>query len=301
VAEKEPRTEDDLQRQLAEQLEFLEKSANDFDQGEETEAKRMAATLRILLHDTKNCRSLLGLLDMKNMSFYDTSMEDESNVQTSHCSLVHVLLTSKPPRYVALLDDTKCKKVGFDTWWNGIVFKDFDGHTISRRELITTMADQDGGSHVDQSVNKDYSKLSKGDSLKRMYSKNGKHWLDMQGAELATVRQIAHEVLKTLKANYQKKPNLPNGSLSLGGIKMVFKENTPKQVKTTKPPLRKSVEMILALVVQAKNTRNVVVRASLVSANVGCSFVLRLFSRQSDGMLVRGANYFNNITFFVSL
>lgn len=55
---------------------MVEKSANDFDQGEEIEAKRMATTLRILLHDTKNCKSLLGLLDMKSMSFYDTSMED---------------------------------------------------------------------------------------------------------------------------------------------------------------------------------------------------------------------------------
>jgi len=239
MIEKEPRTEDDLQHQLAEQLGFLEKSANDFDQGEEAEAKRIAAALRILLHDTKNCKSLLGLLDMKNMSFYDTSMEDESNIQTSHCSLVHVLLTSKPPRYVALLDDTKYKKVDFDTWWNGIVFKDFDGYTISRKDLITTMADQNGGAHVDQSVNKDYSKLSKGDSLKRMYSKNGKHWFNMQGAELATVRQIAHEVLKTLKPKYQKKPNLPNGSLSLGGIKMVFKEDVPKQVKTSKTSTKK--------------------------------------------------------------
>jgi hypothetical protein len=115
VPEKEHRTKDDLQHQLAEQLKFLEKSANDFDQGEEVEAKRMAATLRIVLHDTKNCKSLLGLLDRKNISFYDTSIEDESNVQTSHCSLVHVLLTPGPPKYIALLDDTKYKKVDFDT------------------------------------------------------------------------------------------------------------------------------------------------------------------------------------------
>jgi hypothetical protein len=114
------------------------------------------------------------------------------------------------------------------------VFKDFDGHTISRKDLITTMADQDGGAHIDRSVNKEYADLSKGDSLKRMYFKNGKHWCNMQGAELASVRQIAHEVLKTLNPNYEKEANLPQGSLSLGGIKMVFKEDLPKQVKTTK-------------------------------------------------------------------
>lgn len=240
MSERESRTRADLQRQLEEQLNFLEKSANDFDRGDEIESKRMAATLRILLHDTKSCKSLLGLLDMKNTSFYDTSMEDESNVKTSHCSLVHVLLKPGPPKYVALLDDARYKKVDFDTWWNGIVFTDFEGHTVSRKDLVTTMANQDGGAHVDASVNKEYSSLSKGDSLKRMYSKNGKHWFNMQGAELASVRQIAHEVLKTLKPNYEKKPNLPQNSLSLGGIKMVFKEDMSEHAETPRGSTKKA-------------------------------------------------------------
>lgn len=85
------------------------------------------------------------------------------------------MLKLGPPKYIALLDEIKYEKVDFNTWWNGIVFKDFEGYTISRKDLIITMANRDGGAHVDRSVNKEYADLSKGDSLKRMYSKNGKH------------------------------------------------------------------------------------------------------------------------------
>jgi hypothetical protein len=68
-----PRSVDDLRQSLEEQLNFLHKSCRDFDQGDESEAKRIANTLRLLLKDTRGrTKSLLGQLDQRNQ-FLDTS------------------------------------------------------------------------------------------------------------------------------------------------------------------------------------------------------------------------------------
>jgi hypothetical protein len=63
----------ELECHLAEQLQFLQVSAAAFDAGFEGEAKRLAVVLRILLHDTKSSKSLLGQLGRKGGPFFDTA------------------------------------------------------------------------------------------------------------------------------------------------------------------------------------------------------------------------------------
>jgi hypothetical protein len=225
MTDKIPRTEVELKIDLSEQLKFLETSANLYDQGSESEAKRMAIALRILLydHDRCNSKSLLGQLGLKNNKFLDTAIENTSNVPTAHCALVHILFAGKKTQYVALLDDMPGKMTDCDSWWKGVIFEDNEGNKISRRDIILTMADQDGGAHVDPCINRYYSRLKNGQSLGHAYS-NGSGWSNMQGAELASVRQITHEVLKSLKPNYMKKPTLPNVSIfSRSGIQIKIK------------------------------------------------------------------------------
>ena len=63
-----------LLRQLREHVDFLKASAGAFDSGFEAEAKRLAVSLRVLLHDTSGSRALLGQLDVKNkLRFTETS------------------------------------------------------------------------------------------------------------------------------------------------------------------------------------------------------------------------------------
>jgi hypothetical protein len=55
----------ELEDHLKEQLDFLITSCDLYDRGKLSEAKRIAATIRILFHDTKHSRSLLGQLEKK--------------------------------------------------------------------------------------------------------------------------------------------------------------------------------------------------------------------------------------------
>ncbi len=64
----------DLERHLIEQIEFLETSCDLYDEGKTSEAKRIAVSIRTLLHDTRHSKSLLGQLQKKSNLFYSTNL-----------------------------------------------------------------------------------------------------------------------------------------------------------------------------------------------------------------------------------
>lgn len=77
-ANKAPRDRSSLEQQLARQLKYLDNSSALFDSGDHDEANRLAAVLRVLLHDTNESKSLLGQLGLKSMlRFVDTGLYRE--------------------------------------------------------------------------------------------------------------------------------------------------------------------------------------------------------------------------------
>jgi len=196
-------------KHLNTQLRFLEQSANAYDNGDLEEAKRLALILRILLYDSPNSHSVLSQLGKKDQLFEDSAVNYDSNNILGHGGLVEIVLGPPSPRYIAMLDDVpgNFKKVSFDEWWNSPVFVDKHKQKLSRGQLIGIAADQDGGAHVDPSLDKTYFNISKKGGLGWMKGTN----VPIPSPELAAIRQISHEVLKTLVPNYSKKPKLPEG------------------------------------------------------------------------------------------
>ena len=58
-------TEDEFKRHLREQIQFLLRSSQSYDEGFTSEAKRIAVIIRVLFHDTQKSTSLLTLLQKK--------------------------------------------------------------------------------------------------------------------------------------------------------------------------------------------------------------------------------------------
>lgn len=188
-----PLTSDDLDRHLAEQIELLENSCANFDRGSEVEAKRMAVTLRVLFHDTKNSKSLLGQLGRLNGTFVDTSEQPIPGTLITHNSLAFTEVGAEI-RYIALLDQVEGRGVSFDEWWQGVIFIDQYQRPITRRYLVLIAANQDGGAHVDPVLVGDYADLTRNNSLG--WTKADIHGEGpMPGPEKAAIRQIAHEAL----------------------------------------------------------------------------------------------------------
>ncbi|MDH5596502.1 MAG: SEC-C domain-containing protein [Candidatus Peregrinibacteria bacterium] len=229
---KRPLTQEDLEKHLTEQIQLLQLSAESFDKGFDAEAKRMAVGIRILLHESKSSHSLLGQLNKLDRQFYASNDADIKDNPFPYSGLVMLKMGIKTEgKYVAMLDDTsnEYKQVSFKEWWEDVIFDDKKGNRLSRKDIIITAANQDGGAHVDPNIEEKYAKLSKDNSMGWTVQKNGKTKA-ITGIEKVAIRQITHEVLKTLVANYKAASKDKEDGIIFGGLRFVS-EKVAKSLK----------------------------------------------------------------------
>lgn len=223
---------EELEQHLKDHVGFLQSSADAFDRGADGEAKRLAVSLRVLLHDTGNSHSLLGQLGrLAHGKFMSTALPHEEASIATHGGLVMMAGLGKETRYIAPLDDTVATRwIPFKDWWNETVFVDDKREKMSRRDLVLAVANQDGGAHVDAKLNETYGRLSRHNSMGWVHS-DGKSETPIPKVERAAMRQVAHEVLATLDPTYRRKPDNSSAQMIFGGA-MVVNGATP-------PPLPK--------------------------------------------------------------
>jgi len=200
-------TEDELNSHLKEQIEFLKRSSQAYDEGFESEGKRLAAVIRVLLHDTQNSTSLLTLLKKKDILLYDTSLEYNPRNLASTMGLIMMRVGPNGAKYVPPLDDGppirySKAKIAFEEWWNKIVFADTKGNKLTRSDLVLAVSNKDGGAHVDPKLNSAYADLTRFNSLGWKVIQKGVRKDFATKPELASIRQMSHEVLKSLKDEF---------------------------------------------------------------------------------------------------
>ena len=208
-------TKAELEQHLDEQLSFLKASADAFDGGAEGEAKRLALTIRVLLHETNTSHSLLGQLSLLSGKFVSTATEVIPDNILTHGGLLAIKMETpgKTCCFAPLdLDDCVQQMLDFKDWWKQVVFIDGDRRELTRERLVLTAADQDGGAHVDPALDETYANLKRNNSLNWFTVKSGIE-KPMDGAERAAIRQVAHEVLKTLRPGYSKTPQIGEGAV----------------------------------------------------------------------------------------
>jgi hypothetical protein len=221
---KTPISRAELEAHLNEQLAFIERSAASFDEGFEDEAKRLAHTIRVLVHDSNNSHSVLKQLDLKRGMFLDSALPFFDASPLSYHGLISAGGHGKKADFQAMLDEAPGhRQLPFEDWWNAPVIVDQKGHQFSRRDIILTAANQDGGSHVDPRLDDAYAALAKQNSLSWFSIKSDGKAEPIPSPERDTIRQIAHELLKTLKRGYHKapKPVVP-GEIRIAGAKLNF-------------------------------------------------------------------------------
>lgn len=196
------RPKDELKRELAEQLQLLRHACKTFDNGLEAVGKHIALSLRVLIHQHGQSRALLEQLNLRPNFFLDSAGSVDPRNLSSTLGLVLIHGKGSMGYYRPLISASELsipmRQIRFVNWWNGPVMKDQKEHTFSRRQLVLHVADTDGGAHVDPELDEAYMALSRENSL---------GWQIMIGditksfegrPELASMRQIAHEVLSTI-------------------------------------------------------------------------------------------------------
>lgn len=185
---------------LRNQLRFLEASALAFDRGMEGEACRLATTIRVLCHQTGTSVPLLSQVQLlARTRFLATGFPiDDRNLMPQQ-GLASIEVGAGVARYRPFLVAAPISPrwESFRDWWWGRVIRDAKHHDFTRREVILTLANQDGGSHVDPELDEAYYELSRENSMGWFHLREGRSLQSMpfpSGPELATARQIAHEV-----------------------------------------------------------------------------------------------------------
>jgi hypothetical protein len=154
------RSSEELVRHLREQVGFIERSAEAFDNGRDEEAKRIAVNLRVLLHDTRNSVSLLGQLrQLGTMGFLDSADPISPGDMLTTLGLVMIEArfgeARMSGRYIPYLGrgHVAPRWKPFEPWWTEPVTRAGGGSIeVTRRDYVLSLADTEGGAHVDPTV-----------------------------------------------------------------------------------------------------------------------------------------------------
>ena len=194
-------TREELEAHKSEHIGFLIASARSFDAGHLGEAKRMAVSLRVLLHHTAKSNSLLGQLGERQREMMDSGFPyDPENLLTHH-GLVGLRLSSSGTFFAPLGDWPNAPRMTkFSSWWDAdVVLKDTSGATYTRRQLVLFASNKDGGAHVDPHLDERFDRLKDGTGTGWIFL-NGKEEVPIPDVIAYSIRQITFEVLKTLGA-----------------------------------------------------------------------------------------------------
>ncbi len=219
-------TDPELMEHLYDQMGFLRRSAEHYDAGNFSEAKRLATTLRVLLHDSKKSKSLLTQLRLKSeLRFVDTAgpIERDSfevlpggRFRASIGIAVPLAPIAwgswKGFRFIARLEDhgTNFNPVPFHTWWTSPVVAIPPRFRLNREDLILGVTNQDGGAHVDASLRDKFAGIAR----QRFILGSRRKPLSIAtignpeakgppNLSLPMIRQIAYEVTQTLEGRIE--------------------------------------------------------------------------------------------------
>lgn len=190
----------DFREHLARQLEFIQTSCDAYDAGHVYEGVRVATALRVLFHQTKKSTSLLTHLGSPAICLLSTC-----DVAGPHQAFFPGMtkIELHPVRghfaYIPNLSVEYERPVPFNTWWFGeiVYLAKADNLKITRRDLVLGAANQDGGSHVDATLEPRYEKVLQGlgwSMTVRSGDGTALH-ISCKDGHLSALRQMGYEVL----------------------------------------------------------------------------------------------------------
>lgn len=181
-------------------------SCRNFDAGSLWEAKRIAAEVHILVFDgtgRSRTRSLLGQMELIDTLWFRSTNSRGAGLKPNVAFEVPasnlLMIDSRPPQkivpacYAVGRSEADDEDLSFSEWWNQAVWWP-PGYSLSRKAIVCSARDQDGGSHVDDALS---------DSAYEFLTQDVHPILRMggvpiAGAHLCCLRQIGWEVSYSL-------------------------------------------------------------------------------------------------------
>lgn len=191
-------TKDDLIEQWNDQIDFIKRSCDSYDTGIHSEAKRIATSIRVLFHNTRYSKSLSSQLRYCDDFLFWSSAQlyTPSNLLPSW-TLLSLNYEWEKIIYLPILKSaSRTFYLNFEDWWNEIIFDD-KLFFLSRADVVLSVANKDGGAHVDPEFDESYSRITKNNSLGHYIETNVGVIPPSNNPIYASIRQIACEVLES--------------------------------------------------------------------------------------------------------
>lgn len=213
-----PKQDKEIESQFLDCLRRLHNHCIAFDNGNEEIAADIASCVHMIVFRDGNSKSKMGFLSLLNkrdrISFLDTNYKFYKNNVMPHIPFADLTVSVVDGKKYLYYSTTKAVKENdpdimnwttFNEWWSGIILRRWDDLIITRGDLITFFRNQIGShaSNAYTSINsltaKQLQELSQGD-LSRWEIIDGEDRLrPVRGPEYATVRQIAWELVVSIK------------------------------------------------------------------------------------------------------
>jgi hypothetical protein len=212
-----PRPKEKVLAMLREQMDFLRTSVRAFYEGQFAESVRIATAIRVLVHETEKCKPLLKQartngLDLPILEHVGQHMGEHPDDEEIFNFAVSVRMgpgaTVAPAVDLASTHHT-LSSVG--PWWNRTVFsfRSQLGRQLvySRKKVVLTLADKEGGAHVDPKEDPDYVRLLTDKPLTFSFQGN-----PIQTPDLARflTAQSGVEMLECLERNFFPDVDVPS-------------------------------------------------------------------------------------------
>lgn len=190
----------DFREQLEKQLRFLKTSCDTYDTGDKDEAIRIATVLRTLFHTTKNSTSLLSHLKSQDIELLSVCEKIPEGVKFwTNLTVMKLSPVEGWAEYHPKLHTARIKKlVSFNQWWRYETVYLLGSLLVSRRDLVLSAVNKDGGAHVDSKLNAEYEEVMKGVGWKIILNlPTGDKDIPFRNAHLAAIRQMGYEILNS--------------------------------------------------------------------------------------------------------
>lgn len=206
----------DFREDLSRAIENLQAVVSAYDQGFASATISMAVSIRTLFHQTKNSKALLHQvlsLSGEDLATFPMISTKEADVPGrlllfGDC-IVAMEMNQNGMRFVPLLDSQNSRTIPFSEWWNEKVIRDVrNGYEnpvkYSRKDIIITHADQEGGAHFDPVKSNLHDLGSEQAAGWVYYNSDGNVVSEDQNQKAATIRQISYETLRSLHCSFSE-------------------------------------------------------------------------------------------------
>jgi hypothetical protein len=156
-----------IEAMLREQYGFLKRSVQSYSEGHPEEALRIATTIRVLVHETASSKPLLKQITpgYLQLAIYDVPPPKPTRPGAQILQYFGIgmkLIPGKSVEPIIELDGPELQLVTIGAWWNKVTLIFTEANetiTFTRKQLLLTLANKEGGAHVDTDLPAAYEKF----------------------------------------------------------------------------------------------------------------------------------------------